>query len=140
MRTLIYLICLYFILGLYKLDIIKYLKFYTKMNYLERGLLIFYSTQFKFFCDHSIKVPTVKSLKNNKVLLVQMVKFLKFELNKRGKRIINSISKIKKTMAIRKKCKEREVRVDIAGINPHSKGLSFSLSCVVLILLTNMSK
>lgn len=38
------------------------------------------------------------------------------------------MSKIRKIMAIKKKCKENGIRVDVLGSNPHSNGEFFSKS------------
>lgn len=45
-----------------------------------------------------------------------------------GKIIVISTSKIKKIIAIKKKCKEKGKRLDDFGSNPHSKGDLFSRS------------
>lgn len=45
-----------------------------------------------------------------------------------GIRRVISTSKIKKIIAIRKKCNENERREDLFGSNPHSKGEAFSRS------------
>jgi hypothetical protein len=47
---------------------------------------------------------------------------------KNGKRITNSISKIKKIIAIRKNWLENLDRLFSRGVNPHSNGLIFSFS------------
>lgn len=46
----------------------------------------------------------------------------------RGRIKANSISKIKKMIAIKKKCRENGKRGRVFGSNPHSKGLHFSRS------------
>lgn len=51
----------------------------------------------------------------------------------KGKRIVNSTSKIKKIIVIKKKCKENGRREEVLGSNPHSKGLDFSRSIVVFL-------
>lgn len=46
----------------------------------------------------------------------------------RGKRRVISTSKIRKIMAIRKKCRENGSRAEALGSNPHSNGDLFSRS------------
>lgn len=48
-----------------------------------------------------------------------------------GKIIAISISKIKNKIAIKKNCKEKGVRAEDLGSNPHSKGDIFSRSKIV---------
>lgn len=45
-----------------------------------------------------------------------------------GKRRVNSTSKIIKITVIKKNCKEKGIRAEFLGSNPHSKGLFFSRS------------
>lgn len=48
-----------------------------------------------------------------------------------GIKSVNSISKIKKIIAIKKKCRENGRRAEFLGSNPHSNGLFFSRSIKV---------
>lgn len=48
-----------------------------------------------------------------------------------GIRRVNSTSKIKKIIAIKKKCNENGSRAEFLGSNPHSNGLFFSRSIKV---------
>lgn len=50
-----------------------------------------------------------------------------------GSRIVNSTSKIKKIIAIKKKWRENGSREDDLGSNPHSNGLDFSRSVDVFL-------
>jgi len=51
----------------------------------------------------------------------------------KGKRIEISISKIKKTIAIKKNRIEKGIREEFFGSNPHSKGETFSRSKIVFL-------
>ena len=51
----------------------------------------------------------------------------------RGKRSVISTSKIRKITAIRKNRREKGIRADPLGSNPHSKGEFFSRSLIVFL-------
>lgn len=51
----------------------------------------------------------------------------------KGIRSVISTSKIKKITAIKKNCKEKGIRAELFGSNPHSKGLFFSRSTKVFL-------
>jgi len=56
---------------------------------------------------------------------------MELEINPRGSRMEISISKIRKTIAIRKNRIEKGIREVFFGSNPHSKGEVFSRSSTV---------
>ena len=74
--------------------------------------------------DHSRYVPQVNkiTIAKNRALDVGA----RDEFNRKGKSKTSSTSKIRNTIAIKKKWVEKGLRDLVWGINPHSKGLSFS--------------
>lgn len=61
---------------------------------------------------------------------VHISKFEKFKIKIIGKIKAISTSKIKKIIVIKKKCKEKGIREDDFGSNPHSNGDLFSRSII----------
>lgn len=80
------------------------------------------------FWFHSWYNPINKINKKKNLIFVQNIKFTNLNRGIIGKIRAISTSKIKKITVIRKKCKEKGIRAEDLGSNPHSNGEHFSRS------------
>jgi len=83
-------------------------------------------------CIHSQIKPAVR-IKINPINTNKLFKLLQVPKRpKYGNINTNSMSKIRKIRVIKKNCKEKLERLLALGLNPHSKGLIFSMSMLIL--------
>lgn len=87
----------------------------------------FHSSMLAF---HSQKKPNLSITTNNTNIKIKMGEETLEGLQSRGNKSTNSTSKTKKIKVTRKKCREKEERLFLVGRNPHSKGLSLTLSII----------
>lgn len=96
-------------------------------------ILIIYKDQFKAPWFHSWYSPNnkilIKNINDEKYRVIDEIFIIKIK----GIKSVISTSKIKKITAIKKNCKEKGIRAELLGSNPHSKGLAFSRSINVFL-------
>ena len=101
----------------------------TAKGFLKLYLNISQSSIFLFHSQP--RPPNRLKIKNLKSRTLRVEVKVRIEIT--GNIKISSISKIRKIRVSRKNCKEKLTRLLDFGENPHSNGLSFSLSSLVFI-------
>ena len=91
--------------------------------------------QSNIFWDHSYNSPNSKRIK--RIIKINQEISIEDRVTNKGNNRTNSTSKIKNKIAIRKKWIEKYDRELLWGINPHSKGLSFSWSSYIFFFKEN---
>lgn len=80
------------------------------------------------FWFHSWYNPIIKIIIKKNLIFVHIIKFTNLNKGIIGKIKAISISKIKKITVIKKKWREKGIRAEDLGSNPHSNGEDFSRS------------
>lgn len=83
--------------------------------------------QFREPSRHSCKRPIIRIIRNNEVLIIDILVFKIIVIGRGINRII-SISKTRKITASRKNRRENGIRAEDFGSKPHSNGVDFSRS------------